>query len=143
MVLMMLLSPATATATATPTDLLVLDVQLKYDDDVLRRLRILSLFFINDDDDDRYFCCSRKCLVKEMLSVLLLLLVVVVSSPSSFTSTLSVVDRRMTLGTFSEDALSLLIEDDANITVRGDLLLYMYRNSIIMRLVYSIEIFYM
>ena len=143
MVLMMLLSPpATATATATPTDLLVLDVQLKYDDDVLRRLRILSLFFINDDDD-RYFCCSRKCLVKEMLSVLLLLLVVVVSSPSSFTSTLSVVDRRMTLGTFSEDALSLLIEDDANITVRGDLLLYMYRNSIIMRLVYSIEIFYM
>merc|ERR1740133_41968 len=97
---MMLLSPATATATATPTDLLVLDAQLKY------------------DDDDRYFCCSRKCLVKEMLSVLLLLPVVVVSSPSSFTSTLSVVDRRMTLGTFSEDALSLLIEDDANITVR-------------------------
>lgn len=142
MVLMMLLSPATATVTATPTDLLLLDVQLKYDDDVLRCLRILSLFFINDDDD-RYFCCSRKCLVKEKLSVLLLLLVVVVSSPSSFTSTLSVADRRMTLGTFSEDALSL-IEDDANITVRSDLLLYiMYRNSVIMRLVYSIEIFYM
>merc|ERR1719272_1835969 len=111
---MMLLSPATATVPATPTDLLLLDVQLKYDDDVLRRLRILSLCFINDDD--RYFCGSRKCLVKEKLCVLLLLLVVVVSSPSSFTSTLSVVDRRMTLGTFSEDALSLLIEDDANIT---------------------------
>jgi len=48
----------------------------------------------------------------------------------------------MTLGTFSEDALSLIEYDDANITVRSDLLLYMgcISDSIIMRLVYSIEI---